>query len=31
MSLNGSAAILGAWEHPTRLATAQSVLRLHAD
>ncbi len=31
MSLNGSAAIVGAWEHPTRLATAQSVLRLHAD
>ena len=31
MSLNGRAAIVGAWEHPTRLATQQSVLRLHAD
>jgi acetyl-CoA C-acetyltransferase len=31
MSLNGSAAIVGAWEHPTRLAEQLSVLRLHAD
>ena len=31
MSLNGSACIVGAYEHPTRLATDQSVLRLHAD
>jgi acetyl-CoA C-acetyltransferase len=31
MSLNGTAAIVGAYEHPTRLATQQSVLRLHAD
>ena len=31
MSLNGTAAIVGAWEHPTRLAEGLSVLRLHAD
>ncbi len=31
MSLNGTAAIVGAWEHPTRLAEHLSVLRLHAD
>lgn len=31
MSLNGTAAIVGAWEHPTRLAEDRSVLRLHAD
>ncbi|MBP6900302.1 MAG: thiolase domain-containing protein [Burkholderiaceae bacterium] len=31
MSLNGAAAIVGAWEHPTRLAENLSVLRLHAD
>ncbi len=31
MSLNGAAAIAGAWEHPTRLADQLSVLRLHAD
>ena len=31
MSLNGTAAIVGAWEHPTRLAENLSVLRLHAD
>ncbi|MEY2619369.1 MAG: hypothetical protein RL522_2371 [Pseudomonadota bacterium] len=31
MSLNGTACIVGAYEHPTRLATDQSVLRLHAD
>lgn len=31
MSLNGKAAIVGAYEHPTRLATHLSVLRLHAD
>jgi len=31
MSLNGKAAIVGAYEHPTRLATNLSVLRLHAD
>jgi acetyl-CoA C-acetyltransferase len=31
MSLNGTAAIVGAWEHPTRLAAHLSVLRLHAD
>jgi acetyl-CoA C-acetyltransferase len=31
MSLNGRAAIVGAWEHPTRLADQLSVLRLHAD
>ncbi len=29
--LNGSAAIVGAYEHPTRLADQLSVLRLHAD
>jgi acetyl-CoA C-acetyltransferase len=31
MSLNGSACIAGAWEHPTRKADGLSVLRLHAD
>jgi acetyl-CoA C-acetyltransferase len=31
MSLNGSAAIVGAYEHPTRKAEGLSVLRLHAD
>jgi acetyl-CoA C-acetyltransferase len=31
MSLNGTAAIVGAYEHPTRLAEGLSVLRLHAD
>jgi acetyl-CoA C-acetyltransferase len=31
VSLNGAAAIAGAWEHPTRLAEHLSVLRLHAD
>lgn len=31
MSLNGAACIVGAYEHPTRLALDQSVLRLHAD
>jgi acetyl-CoA C-acetyltransferase len=31
MSLNGKACIVGAYEHPTRLATDLSVLRLHAD
>ncbi len=31
MSLNGSAAIVGAYEHPTRKAESLSVLRLHAD
>jgi acetyl-CoA C-acetyltransferase len=31
MSLNGSAAIVGAYEHPTRQADGLSVLRLHAD
>ena len=31
MSLNGKAAIVGAYEHPTRLATELSVVRLHAD
>lgn len=31
MSLNGKAAIVGAYEHPTRLATHLSVVRLHAD
>jgi len=31
MSLNGSAYIVGAYEHPTRKADTQSVLRLHAD
>jgi acetyl-CoA C-acetyltransferase len=31
MSLNGSAYIVGAYEHPTRKADSQSVLRLHAD
>ncbi len=31
MSLNGSACIVGAYEHPTRLAEGLSVLRLHAD
>ncbi|MDE2396318.1 MAG: thiolase domain-containing protein [Burkholderiales bacterium] len=31
MSLNGSACIVGAYEHPTRLAENLSVLRLHAD
>jgi acetyl-CoA C-acetyltransferase len=31
MSLNGSAAIVGAYEHPTRKADGLSVLRLHAD
>jgi acetyl-CoA C-acetyltransferase len=31
MSLNGTACIVGAYEHPTRLAENRSVLRLHAD
>jgi len=31
MSLNGSACIVGAYEHPTRKADALSVVRLHAD
>ncbi len=31
MSLNGSACIVGAYEHPTRKADGLSVLRLHAD
>ena len=31
MSLRGSACIVGAYEHPTRLAEHQSVARLHAD
>ena len=31
MSLNGSAYIVGAYEHPTRKADALSVVRLHAD
>ena len=31
MSLNGAAAIVGAYEHPTRRAEGLSVLRLHAD
>lgn len=31
MSLNGKACIVGAYEHPTRLADGLSVLRLHAD
>ena len=31
MTLNGTAAIVGAYEHPTRLAEGLSVLRLHAD
>lgn len=31
MSLNGKAAIVGAYEHPTRLATHKSVVRLHAE
>jgi len=31
MSLNGSACIIGAYEHPTRKADDLSVLRLHAD
>jgi acetyl-CoA C-acetyltransferase len=31
MSLNGRAAIVGAFEHPTRKADGLSVLRLHAD
>ncbi|NML44735.1 thiolase domain-containing protein [Ramlibacter sp. G-1-2-2] len=31
MSLNGKACIVGAYEHPTRLAENRSVLRLHAD
>ncbi len=31
MSLNGSACIVGAYEHPTRKADTLSVLRLHAD
>ena len=31
MSLNGKACIVGAWEHPTRLAENLSVVRLHAD
>jgi acetyl-CoA C-acetyltransferase len=31
MSLNGKAAIVGAYEHPTRNAEKLSVLRLHAD
>jgi acetyl-CoA C-acetyltransferase len=31
MSLNGSACIVGAYEHPTRKADDRSVLRLHAD
>ena len=31
MSLNGSAYIVGAYEHPTRKADDLSVVRLHAD
>ena len=31
MSLNGSACIVGAYEHPTRKADDLSVVRLHAD
>jgi acetyl-CoA C-acetyltransferase len=31
MRLNGTACIVGAYEHPTRLATDRSVVRLHAD
>jgi acetyl-CoA C-acetyltransferase len=31
MSLKGKACIVGAYEHPTRLATDLSVVRLHAD
>ena len=31
MSLNGAACIVGAYEHPTRLAEGLSVVRLHAD
>ena len=31
MSLNGSAYIVGAYEHPTRKADGLSVVRLHAD
>jgi len=31
MSLRGKAAIVGAYEHPTRLADTLSVVRLHAD
>jgi acetyl-CoA C-acetyltransferase len=31
MSLNGCACIVGAYEHPTRLADDLSVVRLHAD
>ncbi|MCK6424736.1 MAG: thiolase domain-containing protein [Burkholderiaceae bacterium] len=31
MTLNGKAAIVGAYEHPTRNAEKLSVLRLHAD
>lgn len=31
MSLHGAAAIVGAYEHPTRQADGLSVLRLHAD
>jgi acetyl-CoA C-acetyltransferase len=31
MSLHGTAAIVGAYEHPTRQADGLSVLRLHAD
>jgi acetyl-CoA C-acetyltransferase len=31
MTLNGKAAIIGAYEHPTRNAEKLSVLRLHAD
>ena len=31
MSLNGKACIVGAYEHPTRLAEGLSVVRLHAD
>jgi acetyl-CoA C-acetyltransferase len=31
MSLNGKACIVGAYEHPTRLAENRSVVRLHAD
>jgi acetyl-CoA C-acetyltransferase len=31
MSLNGSACIVGAYEHPTRKADGLSVVRLHAD
>ncbi len=31
MSLNGKACIVGAYEHPTRMAENLSVMRLHAD